>query len=68
PINSAEEPFFEAGSVANTLNNIMHSETITAYGGGVRWQVTEDKLLNLGLDAGISDNDYAIYINIGERF
>jgi outer membrane protein assembly factor BamA len=60
--------FVEAGRVANTLDNIPESETITAYGGGVRWQVTEDKLLNLGLDVGFSDSDSAIYVNIGERF
>ena len=60
--------FFEAGSVADTVDNILESEIIAAYGGGVRWQVIEDKLLNLGLDIGFSNNDYAIYINIGERF
>jgi outer membrane protein assembly factor BamA len=60
--------FFEAGNVADNLDNIFDTETITAYGGGIRWQVTEDKLLNLGLDVGFSKDDYAIYVNIGERF
>lgn len=52
--------------MADTLDNII--DTVTAYGGGVRWQVTEDKLLNLGLDVGFSNDDYAISVNIGERF
>lgn len=60
--------FFEAGSVADTIDNILQSDIVTAYGGGVRWQVIENKLLNLGLDIGISEDDYAVYINIGERF
>ncbi len=60
--------FLETGSVADNIDNILQSDLITAYGGGVRWQVTNDKLLNLGLDVGISEGDYAVYINIGERF
>jgi len=60
--------FFEAGNVADTIENIFQTETIIAYGGGVRRQVTQDKKLNLGLDIGISGGDSAIYVNIGERF
>ena len=60
--------FFEAGNVADTIDNILQTETITAYGGGIRWQVTENKQLNLGLDIGFSEGDKAIYVNIGERF
>ena len=60
--------FIEAGSVADTIDNILQTDIVTAYGGGIRWQVTADKLLNLGVDVGFSDNDYAIYVNVGERF
>ncbi|KPJ92334.1 MAG: hypothetical protein AMJ55_09910 [Gammaproteobacteria bacterium SG8_15] len=60
--------FYEAGSVADSLDRIFQTNTITAYGGGVRWQVTEDKLLNLGVDVGFSEDDYAVYVSVGEKF
>ena len=60
--------FYEAGSVADSMDRIFQADTITAYGGGIRWQVTDDKLLNLGVDVGFSDDDYAVYVQVGEKF
>jgi len=60
--------FFEAGSVADTFSTLPDNELITAYGAGIRWQVTQDKRLNLGLDIGFSKGESAVYVNIGERF
>jgi len=37
-------------------------------GGGIRWQVSEDKKLNLVIDVGYSDGESAVYIQVGEKF
>lgn len=60
--------FYEAGSVADSVDSLFQSETISSFGGGIRWQVSEDKKLNLGIDVGYSDGDNAIYIQVGEKF
>lgn len=60
--------FGEAGSTADSMGDLFHAETITSYGGGVRWKVTKDKNLNLGVDIGFSGGDNEIYVQIGERF
>jgi hypothetical protein len=60
--------FGEAGSTADSMSDLFHTETITSYGGGVRWQVTKDKNLHLGVDIGFSGGDHEIYVQIGERF
>jgi hypothetical protein len=60
--------FGEAGSTADSVSNLFHTETITSYGAGVRWQVTNDKKLHLGIDVGFSGDDSEIYVQIGERF
>ena len=38
------------------------------YGAGLRWQVLRDKSMHLELDAAVSNDDQAIYIQIGEYF
>ena len=60
--------FSEAGSVSDSMDEIFDAEIITSYGGGVRWQVSGDKALNLGVDVGFSGDDYEIYVQIGERY
>lgn len=60
--------FYSAGSVADSLDTIFQTDTISAYGGGIRWQVTKDKLLNLGIDVGFSKDDYAVYVKVGEQY
>ena len=50
------------------MKDIFQSETITSYGAGVRWQVSKDKKLNLGIDVGYSDDESAVYVQVGEKF
>jgi len=57
----------EAGSTAAAVSDLF-STTIYSYGAGVRWQVTADKKLNLGVDVGYSDDNRAVYVQVGERF
>ena len=57
-----------ADRISDTVSELLHAETIISYGGGVRWQVTKDKGLNLGIDVGFSGDDYATYIRIGEWY
>ena len=60
--------FYEFGSAENTFDDLFKSDIITSYGGGIRWQVSEDKKLNLGIDVAVSNDDYTLYVQIGERY
>jgi len=58
----------EFGKVASSLKDISGEDLVTSVGAGVRWQVTQEQPMNLGVDAGYSKGDYAIYVQIGEKF
>ena len=60
--------FYEFGSAENSFDDLFKTDTITSYGGGIRWQVSEDKKLNLGVDVAVSNDDYTLYVQIGERY
>ena len=60
--------FLEAGWFDEEVKRLGSGRRITSYGAGIRWQVTQDKKLNLGLDAAISTDDKAAYIQVGEQF
>lgn len=60
--------FAEAGRYAPERQQLSDGRTITSYGGGVRWQVTADRDMNIGLDFAISSDDRAVFIQIGEKF
>jgi len=60
--------FIETGWLGDDLGNLFSGRNIVSYGGGVRWQVTKAKKLNLGLDYAISTDDQALFIQIGEKF
>jgi outer membrane protein assembly factor BamA len=60
--------FAELGNVAKDFKAAIEGDLVTSIGGGIRWQVLASKSLNLGLDVGLSGDDKALYIQIGERF
>ena len=60
--------FYEIGSTAASTSDLFQDEKISSYGGGIRWQVTKDKSLNLGIDVGFSDDESAVYVQVGEKF
>jgi hypothetical protein len=60
--------FYEVGWFNDDFNQLFSGRRITSYGAGVRWQVTAQQPMNLGVDAAFSTDDKAIYIQIGERF
>lgn len=60
--------FAETGRVAPSVDKLSQGRAINSYGGGVRWQVTADRELNLGLDSAVSTDDSAVFIQIGEKF
>jgi hypothetical protein len=60
--------FAETGRVAPRVDKLSKGRAINSYGGGVRWQVTADRELNLGLDSAVSTDDSAVFIQIGEKF
>jgi outer membrane protein assembly factor BamA len=60
--------FVEAGWFGEDIDSLTSGRTIVSYGGGLRWQVTKEKKLNLGLDFAISTDDQAFLIQIGEKF
>lgn len=58
----------EAGRFAPTLRDLADARTIVTLGGGVRWQVTAEREMHLGIDLAVSSDDRAVFIQIGERF
>jgi hypothetical protein len=60
--------FYEAGKVADSMHTLDQSKTITSAGGGLRWQVSADNKLNLGVDVGYSNGEHAVYVQVGEKF
>jgi hypothetical protein len=60
--------FTEIGVTGDSLSDALDTKPITSIGGGLRWQVLENKSLNLGVDVGFSKGERALYIQVGERF
>ena len=60
--------FVETGWFGDDIGHLFSGRNIVSYGGGLRWQVTKDKRLNIGLDYAISTDDQALFIQIGEKF
>ena len=60
--------FVETGWYGSDWDSLLSSQTIYSYGGGIRWQVTKNQKMNLGIDAAFSNDDQAIYVQVGESF
>jgi hypothetical protein len=60
--------FYEAGWLNDDFSKLLSGRRITSYGTGLRWQVTKDRQMHLGIDAAFSTDDKALYVQIGERF
>lgn len=58
----------EAGRFASSFGKLADGRTIKTVGGGVRWRVTEERDMNIGLDYAASSDDRALFIQIAERF
>ena len=46
----------------------IDDEMIKSIGAGLRWQVTKEQGMNLGVDVAYSSGDYTIYVQVGEGF
>ena len=60
--------YAEAGRIAPTIRELNDARTIATLGAGLRWQVTAERDMHLGIDAAFSSDDRAVFIQIGERF
>jgi hemolysin activation/secretion protein len=60
--------YAEAGRFAPSFHGLADGRTITSFGSGVRWKVTAERDMNIGLDFAVSSDDKAVFIQIGERF
>lgn len=58
----------EAGRFAPSFDKLSEARTITTVGTGLRWQVTADRDMHVGLDVAVSTDDRAVFLQIGERF
>ena len=47
---------------------MAQSEIGANWGGGVRWQVTAERDMHLGVDFAVSTDDRAIFVQVGEKF
>ena len=59
---------YEAGSVGEDFEDIFDTDWVNSLGAGIRWQVFADRNIHIGLDYGVSEDDEALYIQVGERF
>jgi outer membrane protein assembly factor BamA len=60
--------FVESGWYGDEPEELFAGETVVSYGGGVRWQVTADEKIHLGLLMAFSGGDKGFYITVGEKF
>lgn len=60
--------FAEAGWYGKRLADLRDNPTIVSYGMGLRWQVTKDKALNLGLDLAFTNDGNVLLVEVGEKF
>ena len=60
--------YAEAGRFAATMHKLADGRTIRTVGGGVRWRVTAERDMNIGVDYAVSSDDRAVFIQIAERF
>jgi len=60
--------YAEAGRYAPSLRELADARTIKTVGSGVRWRVTAERDMNVGVDFAVSSDDRAVFIQIAERF
>ena len=60
--------YAEAGRFAPSLRELADGRTIKTVGSGVRWRVTAERDMNVGVDFAVSSDDRAVFIQIAERF
>lgn len=60
--------FLGVGIFGKNLSDAQDNPTIYSYGGGIRWQATQDRSLNIAVDVAFSNDDYAFYMGVGEAF
>ena len=60
--------FAGAGFYAENFNDFNEDNLVLSYGTGIRYQVLEDKKINLSVDVAFSESDSAVYLRLGEAF
>lgn len=60
--------FYESGATANSIGNLSSGRKVDSAGGGIRWQATQEKNINLGIDFAFSDGEQEVYIRAAEYF
>ena len=60
--------FFEAGIYGSEFSDFNRDSLIMSYGTGLRYQVIENKKINLAVDVAFSEEDSVIYLRLGEAF
>ena len=60
--------FYEVGWFNNNSSDLFDDDMVKSIGAGLRWQVTKEQGMNLGVDVAYSSGDYTIYVQVGEGF
>jgi hypothetical protein len=60
--------YAEAGRIGPSLTALSEGRIIKTFGAGVRWKVTAERDMNIGLDFAVSSDDRSVFIQIGEKF
>ena len=59
---------FEMGCIGESMKDAFSNTVISSVGAGIRWQVSAEKPMHLGVDFGVSGDEEAIYVQVGEKF
>jgi outer membrane protein assembly factor BamA len=60
--------FAGVGVVANDLSSLPGSDGELGFGSGLRYRISEEDQMNIGVDLALGGDDLAIYFRIGEAF
>jgi outer membrane protein assembly factor BamA len=60
--------FVETGWHAGEFDRLLSEENIVSYGTGLRWQMSAQHKIHLGIDLAFSEDDNAVYVRVGEQF
>jgi len=60
--------FVGAGAYGDDVTSYNSDSLVFSYGAGLRYQVLEDKRINISVDIAFGEGDSAVYLRLGEAF
>ena len=60
--------FFALATVFESFNEDHNGQILPGIGAGIRYIISEDTHMNVGMDIAVGKDDWGIYFRIGESF